>query len=170
VKADDFMDEYPKALWKAPKLTVSNVVIYVGLTICFWGALSLPYAPSFSEVRQPPALSELRLVEGTMKKISLGRSSGLAVTDNSTDKRYVSHGYANDEKDLEKKVKFWVGKRKVYQIEVDGNLKTSYLNEVEKDKVKLSSGILNILIGAAICFMAVIYKIKTGGKINGYLR
>lgn len=149
-------------------IRTSNILIYLSLFFLFWGVRSIGNGYFYRGGLNPPKFSELKPIYGTIEKISMGRSWGISVTDNTTGKKYTSGiescGYPELKNDLNKSAKILIGNGKIYQIEVDGNITKSYLNRIASDEHNINFGIRNILIGAIILSVGVFVKIRNRRK------
>ncbi len=149
-------------------IKISTIVVFIGLFFLGMGARSIADGYFYRGAYHPAAFSELQPVYGTIKKIELGRSWGISITDDSSGIKYTcgieSCGYPELVNDLNKPAKILVGNNKIYQIEVDGKITKSYAKKNARDTKQINSGIKNSLIGIAIMVAGIFIKIRNRRK------
>lgn len=104
----------------------------------------------------PPDKSQLLEVNGVIERDRHGKYDGIKVKDFESGKTYgcsLTCNYIDREKDIGKTGKFLIYKSTVCQVEVDGQMKTSYEGTVEANKFNKTvfvyffvTGVVSLLI------------------------
>jgi hypothetical protein len=123
-----------------------------------WGMLSLGRGFYSRGGYYPPEFNKLKPVHGIIVKKDLGRSWGIAITDNITGKKYTCNGYPLANIDFNKPAKILVGNNRIYQIEVSDKIKLSYYNRINGDESSIFNGFKNAFIGIALLILGVVLK------------
>lgn len=148
------------------QIGVSKCVLYLGLFVCYIGVgliVSIYFALGSFRVMD---YNELMQISGTVAENGAGRSKGISITDQTTNKKYTMSGYIYDyyEKDFGKKAKALVGNDAIYQIEIDGVVKKSYSETVRGEAAIADLGKKMSIIGFLIILLAGILKLKGKNK------
>jgi hypothetical protein len=148
------------------QIGVSKCVFKLGLFVCYIavGLIVSVYFDlgSFSVMDY----NKLMQIEGTFSENGAGRSKGISITDQATNKKYTKSGYIYHyyEKDFGKKAKALVGNDAIYQIEIDGVVKISYSETVKGEAAVADVGKKMSIIGFLIILLAGIIKLWRGSE------
>lgn len=162
----------PKTTSICTKQLVGRILFAISVGIIFIGILQFSHGYFNQGGLVAPNLSQLQEITGTMSKISMGKSWGIAVHNKINGEEYTSEFtlcyYPTIANDFGKEVKALIFKEsifnKIYQLEVDGITRVNYYDRVARDKKYLRSGIIILPIGLFLLIIVGAGYYKAGWR------